>query len=292
MLMDVWIQLYFGREASDIVTSVTVPHDSDVDDLKIAVKQKLQPRLDYCAASDLEIYLHGMTFDDDSGEPNQDSLDPRASVPQIESDEDALIVVAPPMQQQQQNEMLMGVWIQLYIGSESKNVTSVTVPHHDSSVNDLKKAVKQECQRKLYYCDADDLDIYPHGTAFDDDTGEPNRDSLPPETPVPPTEHDDDALIAVAPPKQQKLQQQQFQELLSELQEELLQLEQKGSAVSFTALHNDMIESLKSQLKQMQLILRQHGLSAVSKFTALCGRMESLKNGYASLNEAIINSNN
>eukprot|EP00980_Cylindrotheca_fusiformis_P020367 scaffold7395_cov73-Cylindrotheca_fusiformis.AAC.1 len=188
---DVWIQLYIGREP-DGFFSVTGLY-ANVDELKEAVWQECQPELEYCAAHDLKIYKNGTTFDDAGNGP----LDIEDPVPKAESKTEALIVVAPPKY----------VWIQLYIGREpAGNITSVTGLY--ANVDKLKEAVKQKCPTKLEYCDARDLDIYPHGTTFDD-FGKPNKGPLNPRAKVPEDETGDETLIVVAPEQQQQDQRLQ-----------------------------------------------------------------------------------
>eukprot|EP00980_Cylindrotheca_fusiformis_P002667 scaffold623_cov83-Cylindrotheca_fusiformis.AAC.4 len=84
------------------------------------------------------------------------------------------------------------VWIQLYIGRESDGFFPVPGPY--SNVYYLKKAIKQERQLKLEYCDAGDLEIYANGTTFDV-SGEPSKPPLRHGVDVPPAATENNALI-------------------------------------------------------------------------------------------------
>ena len=93
-----WLQLYVGATKSGGSLKIS-PIPDDVYDLKKAVKVEVEPKLNHCAASDLEVFAVGTSVPiPDGTEP----LDPWDPVPTSTTGPEPLIVVAPLPPQQKQ----------------------------------------------------------------------------------------------------------------------------------------------------------------------------------------------
>jgi hypothetical protein len=99
----VWYKLFVGDGKKGRVGKVMLPKGADVYDLQKKIKEEERPKLDFYAASDLDVYSSGTT-----DPTSTDALDPGVPVPlDGNASNAALVVVAPPLppppQQQKPN---------------------------------------------------------------------------------------------------------------------------------------------------------------------------------------------
>ena len=107
-MTSVWVKLYIGED--DTKTSIFGIHDftGNIDQLKQAIKQVKQRRLQHCDSDELAIYHPGTDiteFNDESKKYSCLSAPP----PSDTTDDGPVIVVAPPLLQQQQQVSPVGV---------------------------------------------------------------------------------------------------------------------------------------------------------------------------------------
>ena len=96
---------------------------------------------------------------------------------------------------------ITSVWIRLYIGQEKSGDPFGIYDFCGKNVDQLKKAVKKECQPKLDYCAANNLAVYPPSTAVPVEEG---TESLESWAAVPKDTTGENPLIVVAPQQQQQ----------------------------------------------------------------------------------------
>ena len=98
----VWIQLYVGATKSGHSVKIS-PIPDDMNDLTEEIKVKVEPKLNHCAPSDLNVFAVGTQVPTTDG---TGPLDPGETVPGGTTSKEPLIVVAPlPPPQQQEGRM-------------------------------------------------------------------------------------------------------------------------------------------------------------------------------------------
>ena len=90
----VWVQLYIGKKTSGSPFKIRVEGESDIDDLKKAVKEACQDDLGSLAHRKLVVYNPGGEFPKE-----EDKLSPGKHVPTNTTDENPIRVVAPDLLQ-------------------------------------------------------------------------------------------------------------------------------------------------------------------------------------------------
>jgi hypothetical protein len=93
----VWVQLYIGQEKSGDDPFGVYDFSGNVDQLKVAVKEKCSNTLSHCDAASLKVYTPGTKVPILEGTT---SIDPGGEVPKGTNSKGPLIVVAPEKQQQ------------------------------------------------------------------------------------------------------------------------------------------------------------------------------------------------
>ena len=127
----VWVQLYIGKKKSgEDPFQVRVAVNSNINDLKEAVKEKRSNALATCDAADLLVYK--LVIVDNKNEKVK--LKPGNAVPTGTTDENPLVVVAPPQGQTQTNQAMFRHLLKQSGVTATEEVMDVIVRNFASSV--------------------------------------------------------------------------------------------------------------------------------------------------------------